>query len=56
MPSFPNYAEGSRKGMVQQVDTNSITTFKELSVQFASIFIKGYWCKKSTTCLMSIKK
>ena len=35
---------------------NSIDTFKELSVQFASHFIGGYRYKKSIACLMSIKQ
>ena len=35
---------------------NSISTFKELSAQFASHFIKGHRYKKSTACLMSIKQ
>ena len=35
---------------------NSISTFKELSAQFASHFIGGHRYKKSTTCLMSIKQ
>ena len=43
MPSFPNYAEGSCKGM-------------ELSAQFASYFIGRHKYKKFTACLMSIKQ
>ena len=35
---------------------NSISTFKELSAQFASHFIRGHRYKKSTACLMSIKQ
>ena len=35
---------------------NSISTFKELSAQFASHFIGGYRYKKSTACLMNIKQ
>ena len=35
---------------------NSISTFKELSAQFALYFIWGQRYKKSTTCLMNIKQ
>ena len=35
---------------------NSIGTFKELSAQFASHFIRRNRYKKSTICLMSIKQ
>ena len=35
---------------------NSISTFKELSAQFASHFIEGHRHKKSTACLMNIKQ
>ena len=35
---------------------NSISTFKELSAQFASHFIEWHRYKKSTACLMSIKQ
>ena len=35
---------------------NSISTFKELSAQFASHFIEGHKYKKSTECLISIKQ
>ena len=35
---------------------NFISTFKELSAQFASYFIRGHRYKKSTACLMSIKQ
>ena len=34
---------------------NSISTFKELSMQFASHFIREHRYKKSTACLMNIK-
>ena len=56
MPSLPNYVKGSRKGVVQQIDPNSIGTFKELSMQFALHFIGGHRYKKSTACLMCIKQ
>ena len=35
---------------------NSIGTFKELSAQFTTHFIGGHRYKKSTACLMSIKR
>ena len=35
---------------------NFISTFKELSAQFASHFIGGHRYKKSTACLMNIKQ
>ena len=35
---------------------NSISSFKELSTQFASHFIEGHRYKKSTICLMNIKQ
>ena len=35
---------------------NSINTFKELSAQFTSHFIRGHRYKRSTACLMSIKQ
>ena len=35
---------------------NSINTFKKLSVQFMSHFIRGHRYKKSIACLMSIKQ
>ena len=36
--------------------SNCISSFKELSIQFASHFIGGHRYKKSTTCLMNIKQ
>ena len=35
---------------------NSINTFKELSAQFTSHFIRGHRYNRSTACLMSIKQ
>ncbi|XP_030929321.1 uncharacterized protein LOC115955351 [Quercus lobata] len=35
---------------------NSISTFKELSTQFALHFIRGHKYKKSTACLMNIRQ
>ena len=35
---------------------NSISTFKELSAQFASHFIEGHRYKKSIACLMNIRQ
>ena len=39
-----------------RLTSNSISTFKELSAQFASHFIGGHRYKKSITCLMNIKQ
>ncbi|XP_030931195.1 uncharacterized protein LOC115957106 [Quercus lobata] len=39
-----------------KLTANSISSFKELSAQFASHFIGGHKYKKSTTCLMNIKQ
>ena len=36
--------------------SNSIGTFKELSAQFTSHFIKGHKYNKSTACLINIKQ
>ena len=36
--------------------SNSISTFKELSAQFASHFIGGHRYNKSTACLMNIRQ
>ena len=48
------------KGLVRiwfsRLTPNSISTFKELSAQFASHFIGGLRYKKSTACLMNIKQ
>jgi len=48
--------KGPTKIWFCRITPNSIGTFKELSVQFASHFIRGHKYKKSTTCLMSIKQ
>ncbi|XP_023920431.1 uncharacterized protein LOC112031929 [Quercus suber] len=56
MPSLPNYAEGSAMVWFSRLMPNSISTFKELSTQFASHFIGGHRYKKFTAYLMSIKQ
>ena len=39
-----------------QLTPNSISTFKELSIQFTTHFIEGHRYKKSTACLISIRQ
>jgi len=48
--------KGPARIWFSRLTPNSIGTFKELCVQFASHFIGGHEYKKSTTCLMSIKQ
>ena len=47
--------KGSARIWFSRLTPNSIGTFKELSAQFASHFIKGHKYKKFTACLMNIK-
>ena len=54
--AFPITLKGPARIWFSRLTPNSICTFKELSAQFASHFIKGHKYKKSTTCLMSIKQ
>ena len=54
--AFPTTLKGPARVWFSRLMPNSISTFKELSAQFASHFIKGHRYKKSTTCLMSIKQ
>ncbi|XP_023883727.1 uncharacterized protein LOC111996020 [Quercus suber] len=54
--SFPTMLKGLARIWFSRLTPNSIDTFKELSAQFASYFIRGYKYKKSTTCLISIKQ
>ena len=51
MPQVENY--DGNKDPLDHLD--SISTFKELSAQFASHFIGAHRYKKSTACLISIK-
>ena len=54
--AFPTTLKGPMRVWFSRLTPNLIATFKELSTWFASHFIKGHRCKKSTTCLMSIKQ
>ena len=53
---FPTKLKGPVRIWFSRLTPNSISTFKELSTQFASHFIEGHRYKKSTACLMSIKQ
>ena len=54
--NFPITLKGPTRIWFSRLTPNSICTFKELSAQFASHFIRGHKYKKSTACLMSIKQ
>ena len=54
--AFPTTLKGLAKIWFNKLMPNSIGTFKELSAQFASHFIRGHRYKKSTACLLSIKQ
>ncbi|XP_050277744.1 uncharacterized protein LOC126719207 [Quercus robur] len=54
--AFPTTLKGPARIWFSRLTRNSIGTFKELSIQLASHFIEGHRYKKSTTCLMRIKK
>ena len=54
--AFPTTLKGPARIWFSRLTPNSINTFKELSVQFTSHFIRGHRYKKSTVCLMSIKQ
>ena len=54
--AFPTMLKGLVRIWFNRLTPNSIGTFKELSTQFASYFIKGHRYKKSIVCLMSIKQ
>ena len=54
--AFPIMLKGLARIWFSRLTPNSISTFKELSVQFASHFIGGHRYKKSTACLMNIKQ
>ena len=54
--AFPTTLKGPARVWFSKLAPNSISTFKELSMQFASHFIEGHRYKKSTACLMSIKQ
>ena len=54
--AFPTTLKGLARVWFSKLTPNSISTFKELSDQFASHFIGGHRYKKSTACLMNIKQ
>ena len=54
--TFLTTLKGFARVWFSKLTPNSISTFKELSTQFASHFIQGHRYKKSTVCLMSIKQ
>ena len=54
--AFPTTLKGPTRVWFSKLMQNSISTFKELSIQFASHFIGGHRYKKSTVCLLSIKQ
>ena len=53
--AFPTMRKGLARIWFSRLKPKSISTFKELSAQFASHFIGGHRYKKSTACLMNIK-
>ena len=54
--AFPTTLRGPTRIWFNRLMPNSISTFKNLSAQFASHFIEGHRYKKSTVCLMSISQ
>ena len=54
--AFPTTLRGLTRIWFSKLTPNSISTFKDLSTQFASHFIEGHRYKKSTVCLMSIRQ
>ena len=54
--AFPTTLRGPARIWFNRLTPNSINSFKELSAQFTSHFIKGHRYKKSTACLMNIKQ
>ena len=54
--AFPTMLKGPARIWFSRLTPNSISTFKELSAQFASHFIGGHRYKKSTACLMNIRQ
>ena len=53
--AFPTTLKGAVRIWFSRLTPNSISTFKELSVQFIVHFIRGHRYKKSTAYLMSIR-
>ena len=54
--AFPTTLRGLARIWFSRLMLNSISTFKDLSAQFASHFIRGHRYKKSIACLMSIRQ
>ncbi|XP_050257715.1 uncharacterized protein LOC126702898 [Quercus robur] len=54
--AFPITLKGPARIWFSRLTPNSISSFKELSTQFALHFIGGHRYKKSTACLMNIKQ
>ena len=54
--TFPTILKGPAKVWFSRLTPNSISTFKKLSAQFASHFIREHRYKKSTACLTNIKQ
>ena len=54
--AFPTTLKGLVRVWFSRLMPNSISSFKELSAQFASHFIGGHRYKKSTACLINIKQ
>ena len=54
--AFPTTLKGAARIWFNRLMPNSINTFKELSAQFTTHFIRGHMYKKSTVCLMSIRQ
>ena len=54
--AFPTTLKGPIIIWFSRLMPNSINTFKELSSQFTSHFIRGHRYNRSTACLMSIKQ
>ena len=54
--AFPTTLRGFARIWFSRLTLNSISTFKDLSAQFASHFIKRHRYKKSIACLMSIRQ
>ena len=54
--AFPTTLKGPARIWFSKLMLNSISSFKELSAQFASHFIEGHRYKKSTPYLMNIKQ
>ena len=54
--AFPTTLKDPTRVWFSKLTSNSISTFKELSAQFASHFIGGHRYKKFIACLMRIKQ